>query len=119
MSLKRVVAYQTSNDSTHVKDTPEPGEISSLLAFKGIRHHDSSLCGPQETRTDTQKSTCKDVEASNTGMNRGKQADGVDTISNSSKCQGHLNTESVDESSTEETEDCEGTVQSGVLFADD
>ena len=49
-------------------------------------------------------------------MNGNQQGDGVNAVSDSTKCQSPFNTESVDESSTEETEDGEGRVESGVLL---
>lgn len=46
--------YQTTHTGANVKDTPEPREIPSFLVLVGVRHHDSSLSRPQDTRTGTQ-----------------------------------------------------------------
>jgi len=108
-------AYQTANDSAHIEDRPEPSKISSFLFLSWVGEHDGSLGSPQQTSADTQKSTGEDVEASHARMDRDQQADCVYTIANTSEGQGHLNTQSVDESSTKETEDGESTIQGGVL----
>ena len=81
----------------------------------GVRNHDGSLSSPQKASTDTEQGTSEDIETCNIGVDRDQQADGVNAVSDASKSQSHLNTQSVDESSTEETEDCESTVESGVL----
>jgi hypothetical protein len=51
-------------------------------------------------------------------MNGGQERDGVNAVSDASKSKSPLNTDSVDESSTEETKDGEGTVEGGVLVVD-
>lgn len=48
-------------------------------------------------------------------MDGNKQTDGIDGVSDATKCKSNLYTETVDESTTEETKDCKGTVQSNVL----
>jgi hypothetical protein len=80
-----------------------------------VGDHDSALGSPQQTSTDTEKSTSEDVEATNIGMLGGKQADSVNTVADTTEGQSDLNTELVDEGSTEETEDGEGAVKRGVL----
>lgn len=52
------------------------------------------------------------------GMNRSQQGDCVNAVSDASKSEGPFNTNSVDESSSEETKDGKGTVEGGILFAD-
>lgn len=112
---KKEKAYQTANDGAHIEDCPEPSKVSSLLFLPRVGEHDGSLGSPQQTSADTEKSTGEDVEASHARMDRDQQADCVYAISNTSKCQGQLNTQSVDESSTKETEDGESTIQGGIL----
>ena len=107
--------YQTANDSSHVENCPEPGEVSSLGSFMGVGDHNGALGSPQQTSTNTEKSTSEDVETWNIGMLGGKQADGVNAVTNTTKGEGGLNTELVDESSTEETEDREGAINGRVL----
>lgn len=77
--------YQTTHAGAHVKDSPEPGEIPTLLVFGWIGHHDHSLGRPQDTRTGTQQSTGEDVEAWNVFMHRDEKTDRVDAISNSTE----------------------------------
>jgi hypothetical protein len=73
------------------------------------------LGSPEQTSTYTEKGTGKDVEATDTGMFRGEQADGIDAVSNSAKGESALDTEFVDKGATEETKDSEGRVESRVL----
>lgn len=81
----------------------------------GVGDHNGALGSPQQTSTNTEKSTSKDVETWNIGMLRDKQADGVNAVTNTTKREGGLDTELVDESSTEETEDREGAIKGSVL----
>lgn len=81
----------------------------------GVGDHNGALGSPQQTSTNTEKSTSEDVETWNVGMLRDKQADGVNAVTNTTKGEGGLDTELVDESPTEETEDCEGAVDGRVL----
>ncbi len=108
-------SYQTANDSSHIENCPEPGEVSSLGSFMGVGDHNSALGSPQQTSTNTEKSTSEDVEAWNIGMLGCKQADSVNAVTNTTKGKGGLNTELVDESATEETEDREGAVDGRIL----
>lgn len=48
-------------------------------------------------------------------VNRDQQADGVDAISNTSKGKSDLDTQLVDDSSSKEAKNSEGTVESNVL----
>jgi hypothetical protein len=66
------------------------------------------LSSPEKTSTNTKQGTCKDVEATDTGVNRDKQTDGIDTVTNTAKSERDLDTELVDESSTKEAKDCKG-----------
>jgi hypothetical protein len=109
-------SYQATNDSAHVEDSPEPGEVSSLGLFMRVGDHNGTLGGPQQTSTDTQKSAGEDVEATNISMLRGKQADGIDAIANTTQGESKSNTQPVDDGATEETEYSECAVQGSVLF---
>ena len=108
-------AYQTANDGPHVEDAPEPGEVSTLLALGRVRDHDGALSGPQETGANTEQGAREDFEAGDIEVHREEQREGVDAVSNSTKSQGVLNANSVDEGSTKETEDRKGGVQRSVL----
>ena len=103
-------AYQTANDGPHVEDTPEPCEVSTLLTLSRIRDHEGALSGPQETGTNTEQGAREDAEAGDIEVHREKQREGVDAVSNSTKSQGVLSADSVDEGSTKETEDRKGGV---------
>lgn len=81
----------------------------------GVGDHYGTLGSPQQTSTNTEKSTSEDVEAWNIGMLGGKQADSVNAVPNTTKGEGGLDTELVDESATEEAEDREGAVDGCVL----
>jgi hypothetical protein len=50
-----------------------------------VGDHNGTLGSPQQTSTNTEESTSEDVEASNIGVFRGKQADGVDAIPNTTE----------------------------------
>lgn len=80
-----------------------------------VRNHDGTLCSPEETRTNTQERSSKNVETADRSVDGNKQADSVDTIANSSESQGELDTQLVDESSSKETENSKGRVESSVL----
>jgi hypothetical protein len=81
----------------------------------GVGDHNGALGSPQQTSTNTEKSTSEDVETWNIGMHGDKQADSVNAVTNATKGEGGLDTELVDESSTEETKDREGAVHGRVL----
>lgn len=55
--------YQTTNDTTQVKDDPKPGDKLALGLFIGIAHHDNPLSSPQTTSAHTKQRTRKDQEA--------------------------------------------------------
>ena len=61
--------YQTADNGPHVKYSPEPGKVPSLLILVGIRDHNRTLRGPEKTGTDTKPSTGKEVKACNASMN--------------------------------------------------
>ena len=85
MVQSKMETYETANNCAQVENRPKPGEVSSLLIFMGIGNHDGSLCSPQETSTDTQKSSSKNVETVDTFMNRNQQTDSVEGISNTTE----------------------------------
>jgi hypothetical protein len=107
--------YQTSNDCAHVEDSPEPCEVSTLGTLVGIGGHDSSLRSPQETGTDTEKTTGGDVEGIDMPISCDQKTDGVKAVAKASKRQRKLDTQYVDECATEETEDSERAIESCVL----
>lgn len=86
------------------------------MILQRIRDHDGALSSPQQTSTDTKQHTSEDIEAEDIRMNRDQQADGIDTVSDTSKGQSPLDTDLVDESSTKETEDRKRTVERRVLI---
>jgi hypothetical protein len=107
--------YQTANDSTHIEDAPEPGKVTSLLVLQWIGKHDGTLSRPQKTGTHTKKSTGEDVETSHICVDRDKQADSVNGITNTSKSQGDFHTQAVHKGSTKESKDSKGAVDGNVL----
>lgn len=107
--------YQAANHCAHIEDTPEPRKIPSLLFLSRVGDHDGPLSGPQKTGTNTEPCPSEDIEAGNAGVNGDQQADGVDAVSNPSKCERPSDTELVDKSTTEEAKDCKSTVQSRIL----
>lgn len=109
------VTYQAANDSAHVKDSPEPGKVLSLLALVRVRDHDGALRRPQKRSADTQPDSGKDVEARNMLVLRDKQTDGVETVANTSKSQRPPHSELVDKGASEEAKDGECRVQGRVL----
>lgn len=112
---KREKTHQTADDGAQVKDTPEPSEVSTLLGLIGIGDHDGALGGPEETGADTEPDTSKDVEAEHIGVDGDQQADRVQAVTNTTESESPLNTDPVDNGSTEETEDGESAVEGSVL----
>jgi hypothetical protein len=45
-----------------IENHPENSKSFTLLFLSRIRHHDTSLCGPQETSTNTKNGTSSDGE---------------------------------------------------------
>ena len=41
-----MVTYETANDSAHVEDSPEHGEVSALLLLVWVGDHDGTLSSP-------------------------------------------------------------------------
>jgi hypothetical protein len=78
-------SYQTANDSAHVENSPEPGEVSSLGGFMWVGDHNCTLGSPQQTSTNTEESTSEDVEATNIGVFGGQQADRVNAVPNTTE----------------------------------
>jgi hypothetical protein len=112
-----VITYQTTNACTDVEDSPEPGEIATLLRLCRVRHHDSALGGPEKTGTHTEQSTGEDVETGDIFMDRHQQTNGVNAVANSTEGESEADTKTVNDGTGEETDDCKGTVKSNVLFS--
>ncbi|KAI9645691.1 hypothetical protein NHQ30_006433 [Ciborinia camelliae] len=64
---------------------------------------------------DTKECTSEDIEATNICVNRGEKRDCVNAISNTTEGQTNLDTQFIDEGSTEESKNCKGRIKSGVL----
>jgi len=77
--------HQTTNNCSHVENTPEPSKVSSLLTLSGVRDHDSTLGSPEKTGTATQKSACENVEALHICVLGGQERDGINAVSDSTK----------------------------------
>lgn len=73
---------------------------------------------PEETSAETEKRTSEDIKASHAEVNREEKRQSVDTVSKSSESESKLDTEDIDEGSTEEGEDGKGRVESDVLFTE-
>lgn len=108
--------YQTANHGTHIEDAPEPGKVAALLSLSRVRDHNGALGSPEETSADTEKCTSNDVEGVDMVVNRDEQSDDVDTVSETTKRHGDLDTETVDKRSTKETKHGKGGVDGGVLI---
>lgn len=87
----------------------------ALFIFSRVRHHDGTLGSPEKTSTNTEESSSEDVEATNRGVDRDKQADCVEAVASTSESEAGLDAELVDESTAEEGEDCKSRVQCSVL----
>ena len=107
--------YQTTKNSTHVEDGPEPSKVATLLVFQGIGEHDGALSSPEETSANTKECTGEDIESRNVSVKRDEQAGSIDSVTNTTKGQGNLDAQTIDKGSTEEGEYGEGTVKGGVL----
>lgn len=120
-----------TDDSTHVEDHPEPryivslslrplkqgslpGNISSLALLRGITHHNSTLRSPKQTSANTQHCTSEDQESRVLGVVVAKKSSDVERVAEATKGEGQANTESVGDSSGEETDDGEGGVEGGI-----
>lgn len=101
---------QTTDTSTDVENRPEPSPVATLLSFSWVRHHDDTLSSPQDTGANTKPSTGKDVEAGHVVMNGREQRAGVDAVTDTTETNGVANTETVDNSSSQETHDGKGGV---------
>lgn len=79
--------YKTSDDSTQIKNPPEPSEIMSLLVFMWIRYHNRALGSPQHRRAESKKNTSKDIETSDifSKVIVEKDADGVDAVTDAAQ----------------------------------
>lgn len=86
MNEEEIKTYQSTNDTTQVENGPEPGKVSSLGSFVGIRQHNGSLSSPQQTGTNTEESAGKDTEACGVvGVNRDQESDGINAVANSTE----------------------------------
>lgn len=110
------LSYQTTNTGADVEDTPEPGEVATLLLLDRVGHHDGTLSGPEQTGADTEEGTGEDVEPGDICMFGDEKTNGVNAVPDSTKGEGNPNAHTVDDSSGEETHHREGTVQSDVLL---
>ena len=54
-----------SDDGTQVEDRPEDGDEATLLALSRVTHHEGTLCGPEQTGTNTEDGAGGDDEAAN------------------------------------------------------
>ena len=111
-----VASYQTAHDGAEVENGPKPSKVAALFLLIGIRKHDSALCGPEKTGAQTKEDTSEDTEASNRLVNGNEQADGVDAVADAAERQRPLDTEPVDEATTEETKDGKSGVEGRVLM---
>src|SRR5882762_2267059 len=51
-----------TDDTSQVENSPEDSDEFALLRFRGVRHHEGLLCGPQKTSTNAKNSTCANDE---------------------------------------------------------
>ena len=107
--------YQSTNAGTDVEDTPEPSPVPAFALLNGIRHDDSTLRRPQQTGADTEKSTCKDIEAGHICMHRDQQTNRVEAVTDTTKGQRKTHANAIDDGSRKETHDGKGTVEGNVL----
>ena len=107
---------QGAEHGAHVEDGPEPGEVVALLVLLGVRDHDGSLGGPEETGAHTEEDAGEDGEADAGAVQGAEQRAGVDGIADAAEGEAHADAEPVDEGAAEETEDGEGGVESRVLL---
>jgi hypothetical protein len=87
-----------------------PYEVRALLVPVVVRGHNSALSGPQEASSNLKKCTGEDVKTRNIAVNRGEEAEGIDTISNTTEGDSELNAELVGKRSTKETDGCEDAI---------
>ena len=106
---------QTTEHGAHVEDGPEPSKVAALLVLIGVGDHDGALGSPQKTSADTEEDTGEQREAIVSAVQRAEQAAGIDGVTDATKGKAGLDTEPVDKSTTEETEDSKSAVQSRVL----
>lgn len=120
-----------TDDSTHVKDHPEPRhivsltlrlrkrcslprDISSLALLRRITHHNSALCRPKQTSADTQHCTSKDQESGVLSVIVAKKSSDIERVTEATKGKSQADAEPVGDGSSEESDDGEGGVEGGV-----
>lgn len=110
-------AYQATDASANIEDTPEPSKVGTFLILIGVRQHNSALGRPQNTRANTQQGAGENVESTNPSSTvlGNEQTDRVDTVANPAKGHGKLNTDSVDDGTGEEADHGKGTVERDIL----
>lgn len=109
------MAYQASNDSSHIENSPEPGEVATLVLLERIGDHDCALSSPEESSTETKPSTSEDVETLDILVDGDQERDSIETITETTEGESILNTKAVDNGSTNETKHSEGGVERSVL----
>lgn len=116
--MEVVLSYQTTDTGSDIENTPEPGEIATLLLLDRVRHHDGTLCGPEQTGADTEEGAGEDVETRDICMFGDEETNGVNAVTDSTEGERKTDADTVDDCSGEETHHGEGTVQCDVLVVD-
>lgn len=78
-------SYQATNTGADVENSPEPGEIATLLLLDWVGHHDGSLGGPEETCAYTEKGAGENVETGNICMFGYQETNGVNAVTDSTE----------------------------------
>lgn len=118
MYRERKVSYQTSNDTTQIKDDPESRNKLALFLLVGITHHDSALGAPQEATTYTQQGTCEDEETDILVVVVGQKGRDIEEITKTPDGQGQAQTDPIGNRASKETNHRKGAVQRRVGIAD-
>lgn len=110
------LSHQTTNTGADIKNTPKPSKVPTLLLLDWVRHHDGTLCGPEQTCADTEEGAGEDVETGDISMFGDEKTNGVNAVTDSTEGERETDTETVDDCSGEETHHGKGTVQGDVLL---
>ena len=104
---------QTTDDTPHVENAPEDGNVSAFAILWRVGGHDGALRRPEEAGTDSQNGAGDDGEELVLVVVVVQEGAGVEDVGGATCEEGEVGSEDVVDAAAEDTEDCEGGVEGG------
>jgi len=106
--------YQSPDHAAKVEDSPESGDIPTLLLLRWVGHHNCTLCSPEHTSASTKKSTGEDKEGRILSVVVAQDRGDIQEIAEAADAEGQSEANSVCDTATEEAHNRERGVDSCV-----